>query len=99
MAILNRKEHDQIFGNIASWQLKSINPERNVDISSVDNIPLQSIYINATNNKSYIYTGNNNGGWFEYDLATKKTGNVVKNSTTQKSLTKAWQAQEHLKTT
>ena len=62
-AIVTRKEHDPLFGNQTSWQLRapSLKPESKIE-SNVQPEDHKSIYTNTESNSSYIFRGIREGG-------------------------------------
>ena len=99
-AIVTKKEHDPLFGNRASWQLRS--PSLNPTVSAKNTIQPkdhESIFTDNESNRSYIFRGTEEGGWAPYNISSKAIGTSLQNTTMQKNITKAWQAQQTLKAT
>lgn len=96
-SIVSRKT----IGNQISWQLKApaLEPEAGAKTDTgAQPEEHKSIYTDTESNRSYIFRGIDEGGWAPYNLTTKAVGTSLNNAALQKRITKAWQAQQALKT-
>ena len=97
-AIVTKKEHDPLFGNQLSWQLRAPSLQQNTKTETMlQPIEHKSLYTDTESNHSYIFRGVREGGWAPYNLTTHKIGMPLHNAELQKRITKAWQAQQALK--